>query len=303
MGNVKQLEPRKLMNSSSPRFQDEVSNNDEFETDVGIGSVQQIPIERIARSPYQVRDFNRQQNIEELAASIASLGMLQPVLLRPRKDGIPPYELIAGERRVRAAELLHMRQVPALVLELGDRETFQAAIIENAQRENLNPIEEAIAYQRLLNEFALTQREVAEAVGKKRATISNALRLLQLEPSVIELIVAGELSAGHGRALLMLTDAAQQSRFAHRAVSQSLSVHALERLVAAFLERTEAEDDAAEDPGNTIERIERQRLKVSESLGLERVRLNVDAQGHRRLNMVFETEASWKRFIAKISRT
>lgn len=261
--------------------------------------VQQVPIERIISSPYQVRDFAREQNLEELAQSIESLGLLQPLLLRPRKDGIPPYELIAGERRLRAAQLAGMTEVPALIVELEDKEALQALIVENAQRENLNALEESLAYQRLAEDFGMTQRDIAAAVGKKRATISNSLRLLQLDPFVLNLLAEGQISAGHGRALLMLDDAKQQREFARRTLHQALSVHALEKKIAVFLQGLEAEQ-RDEEQERLSERLERQREKVGEYLGSDRVQLKMDAEGNRRLSVVFESEAAWKRFLAKI---
>ncbi|MCL4145731.1 UNVERIFIED_CONTAM: hypothetical protein GTU68_055147 [Idotea baltica] len=268
-----------------------------LESSKGQPLVRQISIEQIAKSPYQVRSFERDQNLDELSESIQSLGMLQPVLLRIRPDTIPRYELIAGERRLRAAESLGMKEVPALVIALEDQEALQASIVENLQRENLNGIEEALAYQRLVDDFSLTQREIAESVGKKRATISNSIRLLQLEPFVIEKIIESTLSAGHGRALLALETPVEQRRFARRAIAQSLSVHALERKISSYREQAQAENAYDE---SLVKKIERQTQKVRDGLGLDGVKLRLDSEGSRHLNLVFETEASWKRFIKKI---
>ncbi len=264
--------------------------------------VQQLPIEEIAFSSYQIRQVTNERELEALASSITSKGVLQPILVRiidPDEDREESFELIAGERRLRAARLAGLTVVPSLIVQLDDRETLEAAIVENAQRENLNAIEEARAFQRLSNEFSLTQREIAEAVGKNRSTISNALRLLQLDPRIVELIAENQLSAGHGRALLMLDEPTEQCRFAKRAVNQGLSVHALEKKIARHLEGSE-EEELSDEEERELARLSRQRDKVANLLDLEEVAMSFDTQGRRRLNLVFETEASWKRFMARI---
>ena len=261
-----------------------------------------VPLRDIDLSKYQVRQEFSENELQQLANSIDTKGVLQPILLRANKNQDPeakPFELIAGERRFRAASLAELHHVPALVVEFDDRETLEAAIVENEQRENLNPVEQALAYQRLTTEFKLTQKDIAAATGKSRVTISNALRLLQLDEQVLELLRQGELSAGHGRALLMLDEPKLQKRFAKRALEQSLSVHALEKKIASFIESREV-DELDEEEERELKRIERLQNKVADYLGLEEVGLRLDSQGRKRLNLTFETEASWKRFVAKI---
>jgi ParB family chromosome partitioning protein len=261
-----------------------------------------IAVDRVTFSPYQTRSIASEAELEELARSIESKGVLQPILVRPSSEEskVLKYELVAGERRLRAARLVGLAFVPAIVQELEDIEAVQISIIENAQRENLNSIEEALAYLRLHEEFGMNQTEIARAIGKNRSTISNSLRLLQLDDRVIDLLRRGELSAGHGRALLQLDDGDLQHRLARRALRSSLSVHALEKLAAAIHEETEEDDEISEEELKEIASLKRQRTRVSNLLGIEEVDLKFDTQGRRRLNLCFDTEASWKRFMAKI---
>lgn len=262
--------------------------------------VRSMHIDDIAFGLQQTRQFSNEQDLEGLAQSIASQGVLQPILVRAISaddEREESFEVIAGERRLRAARLAGLSHIPAIVKDCTDQDALEVAIIENAQRYDLNPIEEALAYARLSGEFRLTQKEIAEAVGKNRATIANALRLLQLAPEVIEFLKSGELTAGHGRALLMLDDAKMQLKFARRSIESAHSVHALEKAVQRHLE---ADDDLEPEENAEQLRLDKQSEKIAESLGVEKVQLKVDSQGRRRVSMVFETEAAWKRFYSRV---
>lgn len=197
-----------------------------------------IPVEAIRPSPYQPREAFAEDSIEELAASIRQKGLLQPLLVRRMGDG---YELIAGERRFRAAQRAGLSRVPVAVRDASDRESLELALIENLQRENLNPIEEARAYQRLGDEFGLKHEQIAEQVGKNRSTVTNSLRLLQLPVEIREQIEAGILSAGHARSILALPSAAAQKDAARAVVGKGLTVRDTERLVR---QRTRAQTEA-----------------------------------------------------------
>lgn len=258
-----------------------------------------ISVEQIEFSPYQTREVGDEEELEGLAKSIEQKGVLQPIILRPNSGEDAQYQLIAGERRLRAARRAGLETIPAIVEEFSDREAVELSIIENAQRENLNPIEEALGYHCLISDFNLNQTEVARVIGKNRATISNSLRLLQLDQSVIDMLKEGELSAGHGRALLPLEDHSLQRRFAARVVHQSLSVRLLEQLVARFFSEEE-EEELSEEDEKALASLARAQKRVSDLLELEQVSLNFDAQGRKRLNLTFETEASWRRFMSKI---
>lgn len=188
--------------------------------------MQQIPVERVRPNPYQPRTTFAPEALEELRASIAAFGVLVPVIVRERAGG---YELIAGERRLRAAQAAGLQTIPAIVRPSDDREALEVAIIENLQRENLDPLEEAMGFQHLIETYSFTQEQVAQRVGKHRPAITNALRLLALPDAVKQYVRDGKLTAGHGRALLALPPERREPT-ARRAVADGLSVRALEKL-------------------------------------------------------------------------
>ena len=202
--------------------------------DGGTG-LQQIPVASIRPNPHQPREHFDEESLASLAESIREVGVLQPVLVRQQGD---VFELIAGERRWRAARRVGLQTIPAIVRHADDAAVLQQAIVENVQREQLNPLEEAAAYQQLIEDFDLTHDEVAERVGKSRATITNMLRLLQLPPSIQRYVKDGSLRMGHARALLGTPDRAFQEQLARRAVKEDLSVRAVEEAIRA---RTDAD--------------------------------------------------------------
>lgn len=188
----------------------------------GDGDLQRIPVALIDVNPRQPRrDFDRAA-LEELATSLKRAGMLQPVVVRPGRDG--RWELIAGERRWRAAQLAGLEQIPAVVREATDAESLQLALIENLLREDLNPLEEAEAYQRCINEFGWTQDELARRLGRDRSTIANTLRLLRLPAPIQEDLRSGRLTMGHARALLALASPADQLRVRDQILAHAWSV-------------------------------------------------------------------------------
>src|SRR6267378_2856050 len=190
---------------------------------------QQVDIDLIDPSPYQPRTKFREEALDELARSIKASGIIQPLVLRPIGAR---FQLIAGERRWRAAQRAGLTKVTAIVRHVSDELALEMTLVENIQREDLNAIETARAFDRLMEEFHLTQEAVAERTGKDRATVANAVRLLKLEPNIQEWIEEGKLSAGHGRALLAVVDAKLRMRYAHRASRGGLTVRQIERLAA-----------------------------------------------------------------------
>lgn len=192
------------------------------------GKLTQLPVEFIQRGKYQPRRDMNQQALQELADSIKSQGVMQPIVVRPL--GSDRFEIIAGERRWRATQLAGLDKIPCVVREVGDDAAIAMALIENIQREDLNPMEEAVALKRLQDEFELTHQEVAEAVGKSRTTITNLLRLISLTDDVKTMLEHGDLEMGHARALLAL-DADEQRDAARQVVSKGLSVRQTEALV------------------------------------------------------------------------
>ena len=192
----------------------------------GADDLRSLPVELIAANPNQPRRSFDEAALETLAGSLRERGVLQPVLVRPVAGGT--YELVAGERRWRAAQLAGLQTVPALVRERDDAEALEAALIENMAREDLNPVEEARACAALVEELGLTRESVGLRVGRSRVAVTNLLRLLDLPDEALELLERGELSAGHGRALLLASDHADRRRLARDAASEGWSVRALE---------------------------------------------------------------------------
>ena len=193
-----------------------------------------VAVSRIAPNPFQPRREFTPEQLAELEASIRENGLLQPLVVRPAGPGTPEgaeWELVAGERRWRAVRRLGWIEVPVVVREMDDRTMLVLAIVENVQRAGLSPLEEAEGYQRLIEEFGYTQKEVAESVGKERSTVANLLRLLQLPASVQRLMTEGALSMGHARAILGLSDERRMADLARRTVDQGLSVRAVEEQV------------------------------------------------------------------------
>ena len=211
-----------------PRETARLSANVDDTTPDRDGDLKNIPVELIQRGKYQPRTDMHEEALEELAASIKTQGVMQPIVVRPISSN--KYEIIAGERRWRATQMACLDTIPAIVKPVGDEAAIAMALIENIQRENLNPIEEAMALKRLQDEFELTQQEVADAVGKSRVTVTNLIRLIGLHISVRRMLEHGDLEMGHARALLALPDEEQTS--AARMVSgKGLSVRQTEALV------------------------------------------------------------------------
>jgi ParB family chromosome partitioning protein len=197
----------------------------------GDAELLRLPVAQIQPNPYQPRQHFDAQRLQELADSIRQQGLVQPIVVRRHAEA---FQLVAGERRLRAAQIAGYETVPALIKKVSDQETLEFALLENLQREDLNPMEEARAYQRLQSEFHLRQRDVAQRVGKDRSTVANVLRLLQLPAALQEDIEAGRLTMGHARALLALTSAADQQRLRDLIMAQGLSVRATEARVRAW---------------------------------------------------------------------
>jgi len=203
----------------------------------------ELALDQIRRNPYQPRVHFESDKLQELAASIRENGVLQPVIVRRVDDG---YELIAGERRWRAAQLAGLARIPAIVQEVSDEKLLERALVENIQRDDLNAIEEATAYQLLIDQFKLTQEEVAQRVGKSRTAVTNTLRLLRLPPPVQQGLLAGEVSMGHARALLPLPKT-QQLALSRDIVKRGLSVRQVEQMVQRLLNPPAAPKPAGPD--------------------------------------------------------
>lgn len=189
------------------------------------------------------KEFNQEQ-LEELAESIRNYGVLQPIMVQKKED---LYEIIAGERRWRAAKMAGLKEVPVIIRDFDRQKKMEISLIENVQRSDLNPIEEAMAYRQLIEEFGLKQEEIAERVSKNRATIANSLRLLKLDPRVQELLTQGVISNGHARALLAIEDLEQQYGAAELIVKNGLSVREVEKLVKSLLKPAKEKEPKKEE--------------------------------------------------------
>lgn len=222
-----------------------------------------LPVDLIQRGRYQPRLDIKPEALQELADSIRAQGVVQPVVVRPLPDG-SRFELIAGERRWRATQLAGLQEIPAIIKDVPDRIVMSIALIENIQREQLNPLEEALALQRLITEFEMTHQEVSEAVGRSRASVSNLLRLLDLAPAAKRLLEEGRIEMGHARALLALPLEAQGA-VAERVAAEGLSVRATEKLVRNY--PTDVAQKKASTPARTDPNIQHLEGQLADRLG------------------------------------
>lgn len=214
--------------------------NDFDETE---GELLTLPISKVEPRKEQPREYFDEQALAELADSIAQYGLIQPITVRKLDSGY--YQIIAGERRWRASRLAGLDEVPVRVIEADDRLTTELALVENLQREGLNPIEEAKGYRTLIEAHGLTQDEVAKSVGRSRPAVTNALRLLSLSPKVLEMVEKGELSAGHARALLTVSEADKQLYAANEVIRKSYSVRKTEQLASRLSKEAKSEPSKA----------------------------------------------------------
>jgi ParB family chromosome partitioning protein len=246
-----------------------------------------IAVEEIHPNPRQPRTIFRQEDLEELAASIREQGVLQPVVVRRRAQG--GYELLVGERRLRASKLAGARKVPAIIREVDDRQALEQALVENVQRADLGPLEEAHAYRNLVDLFELTQEEAARRVGKSRVHVTNTLRLLDLPEEVKVLMAEGALQAGHARALLGIKDAVRQIATARRAVERGLTVRQIEELARS--------EDAAPAPEREARKRRYPDLEeaLTDHLGTE-VRIEA-GRGRGRIAITFATRDDLHRIV------
>ena len=239
-----------------------------------------LPVGRLQPGKYQPRTQMDKTSLDELAASIRAQGLMQPILVRPLGGGEDRFEIVAGERRWRAAQMAGLTEVATLIREIPDESALSMALIENIQRENLNPLEEAQGLQRLIDEFAMTHQQAADAVGRSRSAASNLLRLLQLVSPVQELLMSGAIDMGHARALLPLSGVLQ-IQLAQRVVQKDLSVRATERLVQNALKAPSSVD--ARQPDRDVLRLQEE---LSDVLGA-RVEIRSNKKGAGKIQIDF----------------
>lgn len=251
--------------------------------------VRLIEIDKIKFNPYQPRGKSDQKDLQELADSISKNGIIQPIVVRKSNDAEYEYELIAGQRRLNAAQLSGFEKIPAIVRQAKDREMLELSIVENIQRKNLNPIDEANAYHRLATEFKLSQSQIAGVVGKKRVTITNSLRLLKLPPSVKEMLVQGKLSAGHARAILQVAPELQEE-FALVLCKNSVSVRRAEQLARNFgkqklSSKTVEQDENIKALESQLSRLLGTKIKIT---GTQKGKIEIHFYNPEELNRIIE---------------
>ncbi|MCL6558278.1 MAG: ParB/RepB/Spo0J family partition protein [Firmicutes bacterium] len=258
------------------------------------GQLKEIEVEAIRPAPRQARRIFDQEKLDELAASIKEHGVIQPVVVRVMEEG--GYELIAGERRWRACKAMGYKKIPAVIKEYRDLEATAVSLIENVQREDLNPLEEATAYSQLMEEFGLTQEEVSGRVGKSRPFVANMVRLLGLPDEIKEMLSSGLLNVGHARALLALKDKNMQLEAAQKIIKQQLNVRTAEQIVKKLIEKKEKKENGKEPPQAQDKWIKQTEENVRNFLGTK-VRIKESPNGGGKLEIYFSNEADLIRIL------
>ncbi|QIO06186.1 ParB/RepB/Spo0J family partition protein [Acinetobacter shaoyimingii] len=246
------------------------------------GQLKQIDVKVLKRGNYQPRRFIKEEDLQELAASIKKHGVMQPIVIRPIEDEVHQYEIIAGERRWRAAQIAGLETVPAIVRDLSDQVAIALALIENIQRQDLNPIDQAMALQRFHEEFGLSHQEIAETVGKARTTVSNLLRLLSLDDAIKDHIQHGQLDMGHARAILTLK-ASDQNQIAKTVIDKNLSVRQTEQLVRDLNKPKQEKEKSKSSPD-----LEQLTQRLSERFSAN-VKIDHNKQGKGKLTIQYHS--------------
>lgn len=263
-------------------------------------AVVELELDLIEPNRRQPRKYFDETALEELAVSLKTYGMIQPIVVKKSGDY---YEIIAGERRWRAAKIAGMEKVPVVVKKWEEGEAFEAALVENLQREDLNPMEEAESYQRLQEEFGLSQEKIAEKVGKSRSAITNSLRLLQLDPRVRNFVVENKLTSGHARTLLPITDGDAQFELAEQIIEEGLSVRAVEALVKARLAKAEKADEEKEEAAKVDETAYRAIEDDLKSLFSTKVKLKPMGKRNKgKIEIEYYSEDDLERLLALLKR-
>ena len=260
-------------------------------------SVQFIALELIRPNPYQPRKTFEEERLNDLASSIQQHGILQPIVLRQTVQG---YYIVVGERRFRASKLAGLTEVPAIIKELSDEDMMELAIIENLQREDLNAIEEAESYKKMMTDLNITQQEVARRLGKSRPYIANMLRLLQLPKNVAQMVQHGVLSSAHGRTLLTLKDASKIKKTAKQAAQESWSVRYLEEYVNGLVSKDMSRKVDKETKGSKPKMIQQQERFLKKQYGAK-----VDISTSKNVGKItfeFKSEAEFKRLIRQLNK-
>lgn len=272
-----------------------IQSADDKNADKVIGNIIELELDLIEINPFQPRSNFNEEALQELATSIRELGVIQPITVR--KTDFNKYQLISGERRLRASKIAGLTTVPAYIRIANDNDSLTMALVENIQRHDLDPIEIALSYQRLIDEISLTQEQMSERVGKKRSTIANYLRLLKLDPIIQTGIRDGFISMGHGRAIINIEDHDAQTDIYHKIISQNLSVRETEALVKSYHESLLPKSAKSKSSGFSVD-IE-QKKAIASYFGTK-VDVKVAANGKGKITIPFHSEEDFNRIVKLI---
>ena len=278
--------------------ENDITSVEDKNADKVVGNIIELEISAIEINPFQPRSNFNEESLRELATSIKELGVIQPITVR--KLEFNKYQLISGERRLRASKLVGLTHVPAYIRIANDNESLVMALVENIQRHDLDPIEIALSYQRLIDEIQLTQEQMSERVGKKRSTIANYLRLLKLDPIIQTGIRDGFISMGHGRAIINIEDLDIQTDIYQKIVSQNLSVRETETLVKNYHESLKPKVDGKPKADSSFVVRETQKNTFNDYFGAK-VDVKVAGNGKGKISIPFNSEADFNRIIKLIN--
>lgn len=278
--------------------ENDIKSVDDKNADKVVGNIIELEISAIEINPFQPRSNFNEESLRELATSIKELGVIQPITVR--KLDFNKYQLISGERRLRASTLVGLTTVPAYIRIANDNESLVMALVENIQRHDLDPIEIALSYQRLIDEIQLTQEQMSERVGKKRSTIANYLRLLKLDPIIQTGIRDGFISMGHGRAIINIEDLDIQTDIYQKIVSQNLSVRETETLVKNYHESLKPKAEGKTKADSSFMVKETQKNTFNDYFG-SKVDIKVAGNGKGKITIPFNSEADFNRIIKLIN--
>ncbi|MBP4139358.1 MULTISPECIES: ParB/RepB/Spo0J family partition protein [Flavobacterium] len=278
--------------------ENDITSVEDKNADKVVGNIIELEISAIEINPFQPRSNFNEESLRELATSIKELGVIQPITVR--KLDFNKYQLISGERRLRASTLVGLTTVPAYIRIANDNESLVMALVENIQRHDLDPIEIALSYQRLIDEIQLTQEQMSERVGKKRSTIANYLRLLKLDPIIQTGIRDGFISMGHGRAIINIEDLDIQTDIYQKIVSQNLSVRETETLVKNYHESLKPKVEGKAKPESSFAIEEEKKNAITDYFGAK-VDIKVAGNGKGKITIPFNSEADFNRIIKLIN--
>jgi ParB family chromosome partitioning protein len=264
-----------------------------------VGTIVELDLDRIEVNPFQPRSNFDDASLQELAASIRELGLIQPITVR--KLGFDRYQLVSGERRYRASRLIGMKRIPAYIRIANDQESLEMALVENIQRQDLDPVEIALSYQRLIEEIGLTQEKLSERVGKKRSTITNYLRLLRLDPIIQTGMRDGFISMGHGRTLVNIDSRQDQIDIYEKIVGENLSVRETESLVRSYHERDQIPKGSVKNTVRKLPEFAEDAIEALRDYLETEVRISANEEGEGKISIPFKSQADFKRLKKRIT--